>query len=85
MRLLELFSGAGSVGNVAKNMGFEIISLDMDMEATIKTDIMNWDYKTYPRKHFDVIWASPPCTEYSRAKTTGVRNTEEANMVVQQT
>ena len=85
MRLLELFSGTGSVGNVAKNMGFEIISLDMDMEATIKTDIMNWDYKTYPRKHFDVIWASPPCTEYSRAKTIGIRKIEEANMVVQQT
>ena len=43
MRLLELFSGTGSVGNVAKNIGFEIISLDMDMEATIKTDIMKWD------------------------------------------
>ena len=69
MRLLELFSGTGSVGNVARNMGFEIISLDMDMEATIKTDIMNWDYTIYPRKHFQVIWASPPCTEYSRAKT----------------
>ena len=85
MRLLELFSGTGSVGNVAKNMGFEIISLDMDMEATIKTDIMKWDYTIYPRKHFDVIWASPPCTEYSRAKTIGVRKLEEANMVVQQT
>ena len=85
MRLLELFSGTGSVGNVAKTMGFEVISLDMDMEATIKTDIMNWDYKTYPRKHFQVIWASPPCTEYSRAKTIGIRKIEEANMVVQQT
>jgi len=35
-RLLELFSGTGSVGDVAKEMGFTVISLDRDMEANIK-------------------------------------------------
>ena len=34
---------------------------------------------------FDVIWASPPSTEYSRAKTVGVRKIEESNAVVQRT
>ena len=84
-KLLELFSGTGSVGDVARELGYEVISLDRDMEATIKTDIMDWDPHVYPSGYFDVIWASPPCTEYSRAKTTGVRDIEGANKIVQKT
>ena len=72
MRILELFAGTGSVGKVAKELGHEVISLDRDMEADIKTDILDWNYKTYEPKTFDLIWASPPCTEYSIAKTTGI-------------
>jgi site-specific DNA-cytosine methylase len=85
MRLLELFSGTGSVGKVAETMGFDVISLDRDMPADIKTDIMDWNYQVYEPKQFDAIWASPPCTEYSRAKTTGVRDIVGANKVVQRT
>jgi site-specific DNA-cytosine methylase len=73
------------VGKVARELGFEVISLDRDMQADIQTDIMDWDHTQYPKKHFDVIWASPPCTEYSMAKTTGARDIEGANKVVQKT
>ncbi len=82
---MELFSGTGSVGDACRAFGFEVVSLDRDMEADIKTDIMDWDYTTFPPKHFDLIWASPPCTEYSVAKTRGVRDIVGANRVVART
>ena len=82
---LDLFSGSGSVGEVAKELGYDVISLDRDMEAEIQIDIMDWDYTDFPRGFFDVIWASPPCTEYSRAKTTAPRDIEGANQIVERT
>ena len=84
-KLLELFSGTGSVGKVARAMGYEVVSVDRDMPATHQCDIMNWDYEQYEPKHFDVFWASPPCTEYSRALTTRPRDIEGANKIVQKT
>ena len=85
MKLLELFSGTQSVGKVARELGFEVVCLDRDMEADIKCDIMDWDYTVYEPGIFDVIGASPLCTEYSRAKTVGVRKIEMANAIVQRT
>ena len=81
MKLLELFSGTGSVGKVAKEFGYDVVSLDLK-NADINCNILEWDYKQYDTGYFDFIWASPPCTEYSRAKTTGVRKIDEANAIV---
>ena len=85
MRILELFAVTGSVGKAFQEWGWEVVSLDRYMDADIKTDIVDWDYKTHELGYFDVVWASPPCTEYRRAKTVGVRKIEEANQVVQRT
>ena len=84
IKLLELFSGTGSVGTVVKDFGFDVVSLDLK-NAEINCDILNWDYQQHPVEHFDVIWASPPCTEYSEAKTTAVRKIDDANKIVLKT
>ena len=71
MRLLELFSGTGSVGSVFASAGWEVVSLDSDpkTEAVIHGDILTWDYSIYyPPGHFDAIWASPCCTNYPCAR-----------------
>ena len=82
--LLELFSGTGSVGRVAEVFGYDVISLDLK-DAKIVTDILEWDYTKLNPQEIDVIWASPPCTEYSIAKTMGVRKIDEANRIVLKT
>ena len=81
MKTLELFSVTGSVGKVAKSHGHSVVSLALK-NSDINTDISKWDYKTYQPNELDFIWASPPCKEYSIAKTTGLRNIEYANGIV---
>jgi len=69
MRVLELFSGTGSVGKCCKELGWEVVSVDLLLPADHMIDIMNFDYKIYPKNHFDIIWASPPCTDYSNLQS----------------
>ena len=72
MKLLELFSGTHSIGKVAIKHGYEVISLDRDLSATIEEDIMNWDYKIYSPKYFDIITSSPVCLWWSILRNTWI-------------
>jgi hypothetical protein len=71
MRVLELFSGTGSVGKVCKELGYDVISLDLK-DADININILDWDYKQYPIGEFDIIWASPPCDTFSQLRLTWI-------------
>ena len=66
MNVLELFSGTGSIGKVCDKLGWDAISVDLELPATHECDIMDFDYKQYPKDYFSIVWASPPCTSYSR-------------------
>ena len=81
MRLLELFSGSGSIG---KAFPGEVVSVDLVGDPTHKTDIFDWDFTVYPQGYFSVVWASPPCTQYSPARTTAktARDLEGADRLV---
>lgn len=67
----------------------EVVSVDIleKFNPTIAIDILQWDYKIYPPGHFDAIWASPPCTEYSKMKYISgkARNLELADSIVKRT
>ena len=95
IRALVLFSGTGSVERMIHEMfpESEVVSVDITSKEGVPThrvDIHKWaqessrsNYTQYPRGYFDVIWASPPCTEYSQAKTVGTRELDRADACVQ--
>ena len=84
--LLELFSGTGSVGRAFAARGWEVVSVDRvgKFEPTHCVDVLAWDFSAaYPPGHFDVVWASPPCVQYSCARTRGPpRDLEGADRLV---
>ena len=83
-RPLELFCGTKSIGKAFEAAGWEVVSLDIlpKFEPRILCDIQSWDYTVFPRGHFDMVWASPVCTEYSRALTTRPRRLPEGDALV---
>ena len=83
-RLLDLFSGTGSVGSVYRAHGWQVVSLDIDpqWDATIQMDIRQWNFKQYPRDFFSAIFVAPTCTEYSTSMTARPRELAEANSLV---
>jgi len=70
MLLLELFAGTHSMGKAFREAGWEAYSVDIDPAcgATWTGDVREFSIDLLPRRP-DMIWASPCCTHYSRART----------------
>jgi site-specific DNA-cytosine methylase len=73
-RLVELCSGTGSVGRAFVARGWSVVSVDCDprANASICRDLLQLtaeQCRAYGP--IDFVWASPPCTYYSIARTTG--------------
>ena len=85
MRLLNLCSGTGSVSEPFQRAGWECVNVDWSPKhnPTHQVDITTWT-APYVDGHFDVVWASPDCTQYSRARTTArtPRDLEGADRLV---
>lgn len=71
MRVLELFSGTGTLSRVARERGHETFTIDLhepadwntDMLYTSTADVQNATGWEKP----DMVWASPPCDGFSVA------------------
>ena len=65
IKVLELFSGTHSVGKCCKQLGWDVVSVDLLLPSDHEVDILEFDYKQYPKDEFAIVWGSPPCTFYS--------------------
>ena len=87
LRLLELFSGTGSIGRAFEVQGWEVISIDTDpqAQATFRQDISRWDCASLLGKKIHVIWASPPCTNYSALRKSTEEDRLDSDELVRRT
>lgn len=68
MKVLELFAGSRSLGNIADSLGYEVFSVDINKfdKINLAIDILDLKKEMIPF-YPDIIWASPPCTYFSVA------------------
>ena len=89
--LIELFAGSHSVSKALTNFlgskfDLRVLSVDIDPKtnASVVGDINKWNYerdideflRSQRANDIVLVHASPPCTAFSRANTTGIRDIE---------
>ena len=72
LRVLILCSGTGHDARSFRRLfpGVKVDTLDSRPEtnATIVANVLEWDYRAVPKGTYQIVYASPPCTPFSRAK-----------------
>jgi hypothetical protein len=68
MLMLDLFSGKGGASQAMIERGWQVITIDNnpDFSPTICCDITTYHPPGFLIGDVDLVWASPPCTEFSK-------------------
>lgn len=70
--MVDLFSGLGGASEAMRERGWEVVRVDIDpgCNPDLVMDVKNFiDYwKSHDGRSPDLLWASPPCDEFSRAE-----------------
>lgn len=67
--MLDLFSGSGSASRAAAVRGWRVVRVDNapGTAADLRADLSTWEPAAANVGLFDLVWASPPCTQLSTA------------------
>lgn len=65
MLVLDLFAGLGGASSAFAARGWDVVTVDNDprFKCTHTVDLSTWRYEGAAP---DLVWLSPPCTEFSR-------------------
>lgn len=65
MRMLDLFAGLGGASAAMIARGWDVVTVDVQpaFGCTHTADLREWSYDGPP---VHLVWASPPCQEFSR-------------------
>lgn len=88
LAILELCCGGKSFATYIKSIYPDALVVTVDVLSKFApshcNDVRRWRYEDYyPPGLFHIVWSSPPCTQYSPAKTTGAaRDLKGADSIV---
>ncbi len=84
-RMLEVCCGTAQVSRYFAAQGYEVVTVDWEAKwaPTIRADVRTLrPERLWSPGWFDVIWASPDCTEFSLAKSTAPRDFAKGDSIV---
>jgi site-specific DNA-cytosine methylase len=63
--MLDLFAGLGGASQAMRARGWDVVTVDSDPRfgCDVTADLSAW---SWTGRRPDLVWASPPCTEFSR-------------------
>lgn len=81
MLMLDLFAGLGGASAAFRDRGWEVVTVDADpaFGCTATADLSSWSWGGPPP---DLVWASPPCTEFARELMPWSRTGREPSLVL---
>jgi hypothetical protein len=90
-RMLDLFSGLGGASEAFVNAGWDVIRIEneplcADVPHTHINDVqliphvINYGLNHFTEDRFDLVWASPPCREFSSAYGSPMSEAKRQNV-----